>query len=824
MKTKLTMMVAMAAACVAIQLAAMPTAEETRRAEPVVKRMLAQERAALESGKKTRSEVAAAAMKLADEADTDAAKLLLMKGAFVLYVRDGNLEKAVKTMKALEAAIPDIPQQNVSNMIEAAFLEASKKKDVARLYKLLGEKRGADFGGDLATKDAASNVEYKFSYKLEGDNAVITGINPEPVGTVVIPDKIDGHLVTAFQSYPATDPFQHCDRVTKVVLPAGMNGETFDPGMFTWCKSLSCIEVSTANKDFASRDGVLYSKDFSTLFVYPKTRESVKLSPKTRKVKRCAFRGCALKTAKMPEGITEMEGFNFSDCPNLEIVEFPKSITYLGCCVVGRSGNVKKIVFNGDKPRIGGWRGHVFAEIPADLVVEVRRGTKGWKSPDSIELPERWPVNQSDSRPIRYIDEADAKSWAGMKERQGIPLVFDGEDGDCRMEAAQRQTAEKARATLEAQEKADRQREREQQREALLQIQEELRRERQVQTANAAAEQRQATVNGYTWSYRVRNGEATIMAEKDRRHSCAVSPTPKGKVTIPQTLNGVKLTRIGWEAFRNCKGLTSVTIPEGVTHIDGRAFDLCDGLKAVKLPSSLKVVGFAAFGKCAGLTSVVIPEGVTSIGNDAFNGCSGLKNVVIPNSVTNIGERAFLGCQELTSVTIPAKVASIGEGAFVWGDKLKQINLAADNQSFTLVDGVLYKKDMSVLLACLGDMTSVTIPSGVTKIGAFAFRGCTRLKSVTIPEGVTDIGWVAFVNCEGLKSLTLPSSVKVIGPEAFKDCVELDSVTMRGERPDAPNNIFQGCGKLKSIHVPANAKSWAGMKDWFGIPLVFDAK
>ena len=86
MKAKLIMMVAMAAACAAIQLAAMPTEEETRKAEPVVKRMLAQERAALESGKKTRSEVAAAAMKLADEADTDAAKLLLMKGAAFLRI------------------------------------------------------------------------------------------------------------------------------------------------------------------------------------------------------------------------------------------------------------------------------------------------------------------------------------------------------------------------------------------------------------------------------------------------------------------------------------------------------------------------------------------------------------------------------------------------------------------------------------------------------------------------------------------------------------------------------------------------------------------
>ena len=70
----------------------------------------------------------------------------------------------------------------------------------------------------------------------------------------------------------------------------------------------------------------------------------------------------------------------------------------------------------------------------------------------------------------------------------------------------------------------------------------------------------------------------------------------------------------------------------------------------------------------------------------------------------------------------------------------------------------------------------------------------------------------------------IANGVKVIGPDAFKDCAELDTVTILGERPEASNGIFKGCGKLKSIHVPANAKSWAGMKEWQGIPLVFDSK
>ena len=389
MKSKLTLVGTMAVACAAFQLAAMPTEKETRLAEPVVRKLLAREKAALESGKKTRAEVAVAAMKLADKADTDAKKLLLLKDAFVLYVQDGNLEKAAKALDALEVAIPDMPQQYVKNMIDAALLEASKKGNNARLNKLRNE---------------AKNVEYKFSYKLEDEFAVLTGVEPKPVGTLVVPDEIDGYLVTRIGGYNEESPFWGCDQMTRVVLPKGLEFNSFDPGAFISCKSLSSIEISDSNYQFASLDGALYSKDFSTLCVYPKTRESIELPPETKKIRFCAFRGCALKTAKIPEGVEEIDGWNLCECPNLESIELPKSLKHLGVCAVHGSDNVKKMVFNGDAPRVdGGWQ-ELFTGAPADLVVEVREGTNGWKSPDSAELPERWPTDQKESRPIRYME------------------------------------------------------------------------------------------------------------------------------------------------------------------------------------------------------------------------------------------------------------------------------------------------------------------------------------------------------------------------------------------------------------------------------------
>ena len=144
----------------------------------------------------------------------------------------------------------------------------------------------------------------------------------------------------------------------------------------------------------------------STLCVYPKTRDSIKLSPKTKKVGVCAFRGCALKTAKIPEGIEEIERWNLCECPNLESIEFPKSLKRLGACAACGDENLRKIVFYGNAPHAdvvhytSGLTQEVFTGAPENLVVEVRRGSKGWKSPDSTDLPELWPTDQKEARPI----------------------------------------------------------------------------------------------------------------------------------------------------------------------------------------------------------------------------------------------------------------------------------------------------------------------------------------------------------------------------------------------------------------------------------------
>ena len=613
------MICAMAVACAAIQLTAMPTEEETRRAEPVVKGMLASEHSALKSGKKTRSEVAEAAMKLANDVNADAMKLLLMKGAFVLYVQDGNLKKAGETLDALETAIPDIPQQYVTNMIDAALLGASQKEDGARLYKLLAES------------------------KAESTTA-----------------KTRKDLARLF------------------------------PG---W--SLDSEVPQENNKDVASGFCANHRGQDNVLRLHPVNMETpVVLS--------------------------------------------------------------RKVTLSNKNPclflKVSSWNGE------SDFLLSVR-------------------VNGKDAMSNRLVRTSDLEPWEDLV----VPL-FDWRGRSVKIEIVLKannwncEWSHFARIEI-AEGNGD------------------------EECGLVGVKYGTETVDGYTWSYFIKNGEATIEAEKDGEYFCPVSPSPKGDITIPAKLGGYKVTGIGRRSFYQCKEVTSVVIPEGVTSIGPNAFDFCVGLKSITIPSSVK-----------------------TIGDWAFSACFRLQTVTMPESLEYIGVGGFINCRSFEIVNIPPKLAVIGGAAFAYCYGLKQFNVDVKNENFTAIDGVLYTKDWSTLVAAPNVTAIPRMPSSVTKIGVSAFQGRDGMETLTIPQSVTTIESAAFHDCNRIVSVTVPASVAKIGCRAFCNCGELIEVTMLGECPESENEIFFQSGKLKTIHVPANAKSWAGMKEWQGIPLVFDAK
>lgn len=88
------------------------------------------------------------------------------------------------------------------------------------------------------------------------------------------------------------------------------------------------------------------------------------------------------------------------------------------------------------------------------------------------------------------------------------------------------------------------------------------------------------------------------------------------------------------------------------------------------------------FRDCSDLTTIILPETLTTIGQEAFSGCTGLRGLYLPEGMETIAEDAFAGCVALEAICIPATVSSIAEGSFDDCASLLYINYGGDFQSW----------------------------------------------------------------------------------------------------------------------------------------------
>ena len=224
---------------------------------------------------------------------------------------------------------------------------------------------------------------------------------------------------------------------------------------------------------------------------------------------------------------------------------------------------------------------------------------------------------------------------------------------------------------------------------------------------------------------------------------------------VPSSLKIVTITggtSINDYAFRDCSGLTEITIPDSVTSIGSSAFEDCSGLTEITIPDSVTSIGYGAFSGCSGLTKITIPDGVTSIGISAFSGCSGLTEITIPDGVTSIGISALEGCSRLTKITIP----------FVGAQ-----NKGVEESHFGSIFGSAYSAGNDAYVPISLETVIIT---GGTSIGSYAFERCSGLTEITILDSVTSIGNHAFSGCSGLTEIFIPDSVTSIESNAFRGC------------------------------------------------------
>lgn len=256
-------------------------------------------------------------------------------------------------------------------------------------------------------------------------------------------------------------------------------------------------------------------------------------------------------------------------------------------------------------------------------------------------------------------------------------------------------------------------------------------------------------------------------------------------ITIP---NGVDT--IEENAFGGCTALKSVELPDSVRIIENMAFEGCSSLTSIQIPKSVKSIGEKAFSNCTSLTSIVIPESVENLGGNAFENCtnlisavilskitcinelvfancSALISVSIPSSVTRIDHSCFAYCSSLVSIVIPHEVSFIGCGVFFECSSLRSINIPINVEyiGYNAFKGTGIYNDMSnwkngllyidnCLVAVEPDIQGeCVIDKNTRKIACSVFECCSSITSITIPSCISRIESNLFHNCKLLTKI-----------------------------------------------------------------------
>ncbi len=205
---------------------------------------------------------------------------------------------------------------------------------------------------------------------------------------------------------------------------------------------------------------------------------------------------------------------------------------------------------------------------------------------------------------------------------------------------------------------------------------------------------------------------------------------------------------------------------------------------------------------------------VTSTGAVSVTGYEGTASeVIIPEGVSSIADKAFWSNTDITSITLPTTISRIYSDAFGYCVSLKSVYISEMKAFLKTVFGTA----MSNPLNCGADLylnaelvSSVTVPAEITELKAYTFYGCTSLVSIELPETMTLIGNGAFANCTVLTDIKMPKELDTIGDFTFSDCYSLSCFDMPKGVTYIGTDAFLNCIGLNAVYT-------LELSEWFKI-------
>lgn len=284
--------------------------------------------------------------------------------------------------------------------------------------------------------------------------------------------------------------------------------------------------------------------------------------------------------------------------------------------------------------------------------------------------------------------------------------------------------------------------------------------------------------------------EDGVLYDKDKT-TLYIYPTGKGAgYVMPDTIINIE-----GGALYGYTG-TSITLPEGLQHINNYAFYYAK-ITSITIPASVQTIKYGAFNYCTALTSLTFDNIKESrlevIGGYAFYDTA-ITEAILPDNVAAIGANAFYSCDKLETLVLPAALKEIGQYTFASTSSLKHITL---QEGLEIIGNRAFQY-------C--GLVELYVPDSVVSVGEWAFSSSSNLETVIFTENSRHANPVVslFYNCSNLKKVTFGPLVEEFtgNYSVFQGCGKLEEVVLPAKLAVIPDKLFQGCNKLASVTMP----------------------
>ncbi len=501
--------------------------------------------------------------------------------------------------------------------------------------------------------------------------------------------------------------FARCSGLKTVVVPASVT--TIQPSAFERCPGLVSIDVDAGNAAYIDVDGVVFTKDRTTIVQYPagKADGTYAIPDGTVTVDHGAFSGCAnlskiiipdsvtsiganvfaycagLTSIVIPEGIKQIQSGAFKDCINLRRILLPKTLTSISTFAFVGCSNLRSVILPDSVTSLGGsaFGGCTALEKLIVLNDEMTIGTSAVTTAATL---------------YGYTGST-AEQYATEMSKNFVSLVAHGSfgiDGD------------------------------------------------NLTWVLASDGSLIVTGIGAMWETDVPVSTFSLTGASARTGGTATAPWDAYRSIIKSVEITEGVTTIAKEAFSGCTALENVSIPDGITEIAEEAFSGCTALETVSIPETTEHVGAGAFASCASLTAVSVEGSDTAIAETAFTASLSVTFMAPAGSAAE----TFAAQQSIPCEPLPVKVTgvSLNKNAVTLAVDETDTLIAAVTPADAAVKTVSWTSSNKDVVSVADGVITAKAPgaatiTAVTTDGEFV-ASCTVTVPVPSPAGVTVSG------------------------------------------------------------------------------------